>query len=150
AYRGSEIKQALTDFLSAAAGIPIHKSEPPIPCLLLSRKIFMPGDADGGVFVGHDGLMGFPVTGEFSGKAETNRSAIVLACASRSFFKDLLKQSGATPLLWTNGLMAPEAYTLKAAVDGWLADESKEQIRKRAAQAYAKYQKISDGAALRL
>jgi hypothetical protein len=46
--------------------------------------------------------------------------------------------------------MAPEAYTLKAAVDGWMANESKDDIRRRAAEAYAKYQKISDGAALRL
>ncbi len=52
--------------------------------------------------------------------------------------------------MWTNGLMAPEAYTLKAALDGWIRQESKEEIRKRAASAYAKYQKCSDAAALRL
>jgi hypothetical protein len=46
--------------------------------------------------------------------------------------------------------MAPEAYTLKAALDGWILQESKEQIRKRASAAYAKYQKCSDTAAMRL
>lgn len=151
AYRGSEIKQALTDFFQAAAGIQIHKNEQPLPPLGLShQKILLPEDADVVVYVGHDGLMDFPLTVDFSGKSNTSRSAIVLACASRSFFKDLLKQSGARPLLWTNGLMAPEAYTLKAALDGWIAHEPKEQIRKRAAEAYAKYQRISDKAALRL
>jgi hypothetical protein len=46
--------------------------------------------------------------------------------------------------------MAPEAYTLKDALDGWMAGETSEQIRERAARAYAKYQKISMNAALRL
>jgi hypothetical protein len=38
----------------------------------------------------------------------------------QTFFSDVLKQSGATPLLWTNNLMAPEAYVLSAAIDGWM------------------------------
>jgi hypothetical protein len=46
--------------------------------------------------------------------------------------------------------MAPEAYTLEAALDGWMRQESKEEIRKRAAAAYAKYQKCSYTAAMRL
>jgi len=46
--------------------------------------------------------------------------------------------------------MAPEAYTLKAALDGWILNEPAEQIRHRAAAAYAQYQKISMTAALRL
>lgn len=148
AYRGSEIKQTLTDFFQAAAGVP--KREKPYPMVIVGTVFAVPDEPDLVAYVGHDGLMDFPLTVDFSGKSSTNRSAIVLACASRTFFKDLLKQSGATPLLWTNGLMAPEAYTLKAALDGWIARESNEQIRKRAAEAYAKYQKISDKAALRL
>lgn len=48
--------------------------------------------------------------------------------------------SAATPLLWTTNLMAPEAYVLSAAIDGWLKKESDEQIRLRAADAYNKYQ----------
>ena len=46
--------------------------------------------------------------------------------------------------------MAPEAYTLKAALDGWIAQEDDEAIRRRAAQAYDKYQKCGSRAALRL
>jgi len=46
--------------------------------------------------------------------------------------------------------MAPEAYTLAAALDGWMAGEPDREIRTRAATAYAKYQKISVGAAQRL
>jgi len=37
--------------------------------------------------------------------------------------------------------MAPEAYTLKSALDGWIAGENKEQVQERAAVTYDKYQK---------
>lgn len=148
AYRGSEIKQAVTDFFRAAAGISDKVAEN--GGVVRGSAIQVPPVADLVAYVGHDGLMDFPLTVDFAEHADLSRPAIVLACASRSFFKNLLKQSGATPLLWTNGLMAPEAYTLKAALDGWMADEPREQIRKRAAEAYAKYQKCSDSAAMRL
>jgi hypothetical protein len=36
--------------------------------------------------------------------------------------------------------MAPEAYVLSAAVDGWIKKENDEQVRLRAADAYNKYQ----------
>jgi hypothetical protein len=148
AYRGSEIKQALTDFLRAAAGIPDKESA---SVGVIAGVVFqVPATADLAVYVGHDGLMDFPLTVDFASRPESNRSAIILACASRSYFRTLLRASGATPLLWTNGLMAPEAYTLKAALEGWIQQESKEEIRKRAAAAYARYQKCSDAAALRL
>jgi hypothetical protein len=148
AYRGSEIKQAMTDFFRSAAGIP--DKEAAAGGVIAGVGLQVPATADLVVYVGHDGLMDFPLSVDFSGHSESTRSAIVLACASRSYFRDLLRASGATPLLWTNGLMAPEAYTLKAALDGWMQQESKEGIRKRAAAAYAKYQKCSDTAALRL
>jgi len=44
----------------------------------------------------------------------------------------------------------PEAYTLKAALDGWIAHEEDESIRRRAAQAYDRYQKCGAHAALKL
>jgi len=53
-------------------------------------------------------------------------------------------------LLWTTGLMAPEAYTLKSALDGWIAGDNAESIRRRAAQAYNKYQKCGERAAAKL
>jgi hypothetical protein len=46
--------------------------------------------------------------------------------------------------------MAPEAYTLKSALDGWIAGENNEQIRDRAATAYDKYQKCGLRGARRL
>ncbi len=148
AYRGSEIKRALTDFFRAAAGFP--QDDPVIGPIIGDRLFHAPTNADLVVYVGHDGLMDFPLAVDFTGHSGPSRSAIMLACASKSFFRDLLRGSGASPLLWTTGLMAPEAYTLKAALDGWILQEPKDQIRKRAAAAYAKYQKCSDTAAMRL
>jgi hypothetical protein len=66
------------------------------------------------------------------------------------YFAQPLKTSGAYPLLWTNGLMAPEAYTLKSALDPWIDRESAEQVRERTAIAYDKYQRCALRAARRL
>ena len=44
------------------------------------------------------------------------------------------------PLLWTTGLMAPEAYTLKAAIGAWIGQQDGNTVRMRAAEAYDKYQ----------
>ena len=148
AYRGSEIKQALIDFFQAAAGL--QENKPLFSSVAGGVPYQVSSDAELVVYVGHDGLMDFPLAIDFAERTGPSRSAIILACASRSFFRDLLRSSGATPLLWTTGLMAPEAYTLKAALDGWKQKESKEQIRERAAGAYAKYQKCSDAGAMRL
>ena len=46
--------------------------------------------------------------------------------------------------------MAPEAYVLKAAVDGWILGEDGAKVRQRAAEAYNKYQKCGMKGALRL
>jgi hypothetical protein len=64
-----------------------------------------------------------------------------LACSSKYFFKEGLQKAGAYPLVWTTNLMCPEAYTLDAILEGWVKNETKEQIRERAAQAYNLYQK---------
>ena len=146
AYRGSEIKQALTDFFSAAAGqeSPIRFEGPAEGTMATNKKGVLL------VYVGHDGLMDFAMEKPFPGNGTTKRQAIVLACASKQFFGAPLKPTGAEPLLWTTNLMAPEAYTLKAALDGWIAGETSGQIRQRAAAAYSQYQKISQGAAMRL
>jgi hypothetical protein len=148
AYRGREIKQAIYDFLRAAAG---QKPEPEeIDTHGSNANLKLPSKVRLAVYVGHDGLMDFALEKTFQGEGTEKREAIVLACASRNFFVAGLRPTGAQPILWMTGLMAPEAYTLKAAVDGWIAGESSEQVRQRAAGAYAKYQRISLMAAQRL
>ena len=150
AYRGIEIKQAILDFLDSAAGggadaMPVSANSP-------GAVLSLP--AHGGAtllgYIGHDGLMDFQLSHSPQQKDASHREAIVLACASKQFFGDAVRASGAYPLLWTTGLMAPEAYTLKSALDGWIAGENREQVRDRAAGAYDKYQKCGLKAAHRL
>jgi hypothetical protein len=148
AYEGSKIREAVTDFLSAAAGLNREdvSIKPPSP----AAPIVAGGGSDLVVYVGHDAFMDFQIP-PIAGKApQKPRQAIILACASKYYFAPYLKQTGAAPLLWTTNLMAPEAYTLKAALDGWIAREDESAIRLRAAQAYGKYQKCSVAAAQKL
>jgi hypothetical protein len=148
AYRGREIRQAILDFLSAAAG----DNPEAVNVRLVSGELKLPsrGGASLVAYIGHDGLMDFQLQQFPRKKNETHRDAIVLACASKQFFAEPVQASGGYPLLWTTGLMAPEAYTLKSALNGWIAGESNEQVRDRAAGAYDKYQKCGLRAARRL
>jgi hypothetical protein len=148
AYQGSEIKAAVTDFLSAAAGVTSEN----VRVKLASDDISIGagGAADLLAYVGHDAFMDFQIPPIAGAKGNKPRRTIILACASKAFFSPYIRQTGAQPLLWTTGLMAPEAYTLKAALSGWIANEDDEAIRRRAAQAYDKYQKCGSRAAMRL
>jgi hypothetical protein len=102
-------------------------------------------------FVGHNGLMDFTLAAPpEAAPAAPPRSAIVLACASRSWFEPLLGRAGAHPLLLTTGLMAPEAYTLDAALTTWFGGGDETAVRRVAAVAYSRYQKCGLKAALRL
>jgi len=138
AYRGSSIRQATEDFLAAASGTPGEAMT-----VVFNGKasdIYLGGSADMIVYVGHDGLMDFQLTSIPRKRDDEKRDAVILACASKSYFADALRTTGANPLLWTTNLMAPEAYILSAAVEGWLNHEPDYQIRTRAAKAYDKYQ----------
>jgi hypothetical protein len=148
AYRGREIKDAIVDFFREAAGL--NKEKAIRVKGVNGTEVEIPLQADLAVYVGHAGLMDFAIEKKFLGEAAGEREAIVLACASKAYFGPNLRPTRARPILWTTGLMAPEAYTLKDALDGWMAGETADQIRERAARAYAKYQKISMNAALRL
>jgi hypothetical protein len=148
AYRGREIKQATLDFLRFTAGSGPETIE--VRSGSERYKLNTSGGADLIVYVGHDGLMDFTLP-EYPQKAdERRRQAIILACASKPYFERGLRQTGAEPLLWTTNLMAPEAYVLKAAVDGWMLNESGERIRRRAAEAYNRYQNCGLRGALNL
>jgi hypothetical protein len=124
AWRGSRIREAITAFLEGAAS---------------------PG-ADVVAYIGHDGLMEFDVAPRVVRAAKKPRS-IVLACASRQYFTDHLRRAGSEPLLLTTGLMAPEAYTLTAAIDAHVRGGD---VREAAAQAYHRHQKCGIKAARRL
>jgi hypothetical protein len=137
AYDGQYIKQATIDFFLACSGKGLTKvkvNENEIPFGAASDII---------AYVGHDGLMDFSLPTEFKKQNEVNRKAIMLACKSKQFFGQHIKTAGAEPLLWTTGLMAPEAYVLHDAINAWIKSGSNKEIRQSAAAAYSKFQKCS-------
>ena len=147
AYQGSRIRDAVADFLDAAAG-----GQPETIHLNAPARLTLPAGGSSAlvVYLGHDGLMDFQAVLPIRQRDHPPPFSIVLACASKTYFGPYLQQASAKPLLWTTGLMSPEAYTLKAALDGWIANEAPEQIRTRAARAYDQYQKCGLSAAMHL
>ncbi|MDH7444364.1 hypothetical protein [Aquimarina sp. 2201CG14-23] len=135
AYDGAKIKECIQDFLKSSNG------QQPFQIKEENKTLHFGGGSDLLAFVGHDGLMDFDVNILYNESVTTTRDVIILACYSKSYFSPEIKKAKANPILWTTHLMAPEAYTLKAAIDGWIAKESGDQIDERAAQSYHKYQK---------
>src|SRR5215471_12842656 len=76
AYRGDEIRQAILDFFSAAAGT--GEESIPVPSGSQSSS---PAAANLVVYVGHDALMDFQLPPVPRKKNEAHREAIILACA---------------------------------------------------------------------
>jgi len=144
AYRGCEIKEATGDFLAAVAGkyagSLCHEND----------AIGIRGAADLIVYIGHNGLMEFTVAQPKREPEAGKKDAIVLACKSKPYFEPRLTTLQCRSVLLTTGFMAPEAYTLEAALAGWLAGENGAKIKDRAARAYHKYQKCGLRAARRL
>ena len=144
AYDGRNIKEATEDLLRFASGDGRSRLS------VGERSIAIGGGADLIGYVGHDGLMDFALERSFPAVNKAQRETVILACISKRYYAEPLRATGAQPLLWTTGLMAPEAYTLKAALQGWVLHESGEAIRERAAQAYNTYQKCGINGARRL
>lgn len=144
AYRGIKIKETINDFVSATSGEGLENIK------VGDKQLQILGSADIISFVGHNALMDFDLDKTIVKKDDDEREAIILACASKQYFTKHLKKTSAKPLLWTSNLMAPEAYILHDALEGWINGETDEQIQTRAAKAYAKYQKISLRSAKRL
>jgi len=135
AYDGEHIKACTEDFLKASN----HQNS--LKISYNSKKLNFGGDANLVSYIGHDGLMDFNVNINYKESTSKKKDAIILACYSRDYFTPELKKANANPLLWTTHLMAPEAYTLQAAIAGWINNETGQQIDERASQAYNKYQK---------
>lgn len=144
AYNGKYIRQCTIDYLYACAG----RKKEILKTNHISVGLF--GNAKLLAYMGHDGLMDFSLEENFSNIDGRQRDAIVLACISKSYFAPYLEQAKARPLVWTTGLMCPEAYTLHDALTGYVDGESAEQIRSRAAKAYTKYHKCGEKAAQHL
>jgi len=144
AYDGKYIKQTTTDFLYSCAGQlkdTLHAG---------NYIVGIDGNASLVAYIGHDGLMDFRLPNSFKNADGKNRDCIILACISKKYFGGFINDAKARPLVWTTGLMCPEAYTLHDAMTGYINNETHEQIRLRAVRAYNKYQKSGMGFASEL
>ena len=135
AYDGEKIKTCIEDFLKTSNG------QLPVTIAHDSQTLKFGGQADLVAYVGHNGLMDFSINLKYDDTADRAKDVIILACYSKSYFSPEIKKAKANPILWTTHLMAPEAYTLKSAIDGWIKNESGADIDERAAQTYHKYQR---------
>lgn len=144
AYNGKYIKHCTEEFLRSSSG----KLK---DTLHINNKIIgIAGNAKLVAYIGHDGLMDFNLSGTFQNTDKKKRDVIILACYSKRYFTPHLKAANVNPLVWTTGLMCPEAYTIHDALTGYVNKETNEAIRTRAALAYSKYQKCSVSAARNL
>lgn len=144
AYNGKNIKDCTVDFLRSCSG----KLKDTLQ--VNGTAIGINGNAKLLSYIGHDGLMDFSLTESFANTDNQVRDAIILACYSKRFFQPHLQRTKANPLVWSTGLMSPEAYTLHDAIESYIKKEPVENVRTSAAKAYSKYQKCSEKAARNL
>lgn len=138
AYDGRTIKEATADFLAYTAGSQVMETA------VDSVTVKAGGGSELIVYVGHNGLMDFPLSSLPPARSVPDRTAsqaAIFACRSKSYFEEPLQKSGSYPLIWTRGNMAPEAYSLHALVTAWALGRDAEAVREAVAQAYDRYQK---------
>lgn len=132
AWDGAEIRSAINQFLESAAGIRRGQATTNEGLILGTG-----GAADVVAYVGHNGLMEFASTARLVGGTSSRPRSIVLACASRQYFEQLLLRAGSQPLLLTTNLMAPEAYSLTAAITAFVTHHD---VAEAAAEAHNAHQ----------
>ena len=114
-------------------------------CLIAYETATVSGKHDLTAFIGHNVLM----DGEqapLATKATKNTETIVLCCMSNQHFSERLSKLKVRPVLMTSQLMYPGSFLLHDALEKWLRDGSRNDLREAAA-AYARNQKIKISAA---
>jgi len=144
AYDGRYIKNTTEQFLKSCYGMVKDTVK------IGDRTLGIAGNSKMLGYIGHDGLMEFEITTPLKKADELERNVIILACVSKEYFAPYLAKANVNPLVWTTNLMAPEAYTIHDGLSGYVRGETNNQIRLRAAKAYAKYQKCGLKGAKRL
>ncbi|MCX6318303.1 MAG: hypothetical protein NTW29_13505 [Bacteroidetes bacterium] len=144
AYDGRYIKSCTVDFLKGLGGVMKDTM------MAEGRIAGLYGNASALAYNGHNGLMDVDVPVSTVSADGIERDCFILACISKPYFSGLIQKTKARPLLWTSGLMGPEAYTLHDALTGYINSENGESIRMRAAKAYSGYAKCSVQAAKKL
>lgn len=150
AWDGKYIRDTIRQFIRYNAGHDHFELQ------LDGKRLSAGGNARLIAYIGHNALMDsvgvakHTLTNPTVARNNPQNDAIVLACESKPYFLSRLKAVNAHPLLLTTGLMAPEAYSLHAAIEQWIAGGDDKQVRKAAAASYNRYQKTGLSAAERL
>jgi hypothetical protein len=144
AYDGQYIEQCTKDFFYSSAGQLAETMQ------IENNTIGILGNAKLLAYIGHNGLMDFQLSESIRNSDKKKRDVIILACISKNYFAPHLSKANINPLVWTTGLMCPEAYTLHDAITGYLQKESNGSIRTRAALVYSRYQTCSEKTARNL
>ncbi len=149
AWRGKNIRQAIRRYLEYTAGD--YSEQLRVEHNGQVATLNAGGGAQLHAYVGHNGLMEFSLPAmTLSSTTKGASSAIILACTSKTYFDPHLYRADAHSLLTTTGLMAPEAYTLEAAIKAWFTGASAEVVRDTAAKTYAGFQQANPAWARRL
>ena len=149
AWDGSAIAAAINRFLRLAAGL--DQESIAVSSAAGATTVAAGGDAAIVAFVGHNGLMDFSAPSCPQARlGALPRSSIILACASKPYFSELIRAGGSHPLLLTTGLMAPEAYSLEEALRTFVTGGSPTDARRAAAAVYDRVQHCGLAGALHL
>lgn len=141
AYRGITIKAATSDLIDSINGTRNDSIHFQNKLIKTNIQLALAANADLLAYVGHNGLMDFSLEIKNEKKQWIKQKPVILlACYSKKYFSNLLEQERVNPILWTNGLLAPEAYVLHSAINSWLNKDTSIITRNRAASAYNHYQ----------
>lgn len=144
AYNGTRIMDCVHDFFTACSGgnkeIIQHDT----------LRIGAGGYSKLLAYVGHNALLDYNLNTTYAPVDSLERKAIMLACTTKDWYGPVLGTTGAKAQVWTTSVMAPEAYSLEAAVEKWVEGAESKSMRMAAASAYHKYQKCGLKAAQHL
>jgi hypothetical protein len=96
-------------------------------------------------YAGHNRLMDgikFPKAAAKS-RGKQPIPSFVMACASEPYFSPSLRLAGSEPLVMTRSLMAPEGYVVDAITRALGDNLPRAEVRARAVEAYARWQRLS-------
>ncbi|NHN27895.1 hypothetical protein FIA58_019635 [Flavobacterium jejuense] len=138
AYNGKFIKQCTIDFLKSCSG------QLKDAIVVGDKTLGINGNSNLVGYIGHDGLMDFKIHEEIKNTDNKERDCITLACYSKRFFSSDMNEAKSKPLVWTTGLMCPEAYSIHDAINQYCNGGNEFMIVDAVAKVYAKYQKCSE------
>ncbi len=136
AYWGKDIFKANANLFNFAYGL--KKAN----LMINQTPIGINGNSDLIIYAGHNGLMDFELKLKTQKQSKSPVPVIVLACKSKQYYAPIFSKLNIPTLLMTQSFMAPEAYTIEAALAHW-ANGGKSGFLNVASKAYSKYQKCS-------